>query len=226
MCYRTGDLAWFNISNGQFEFRGCRDDQLKLRYHSIDFEDVRSVLKEMVTNCVVVKSKLIDIDYLVAYVQTTYSVRQVRQHCLTHLPSYLVPSVFMIVDDLPIDQYGATDLPLSDLTSFLKVSNMEKRPATNVEERVRQIWYEALPHIDSIPSMYTSFFALGDDPGSFIRLFHLYSINFTHILPITAFLKQPTIAEHVRLLLEKSSVKVSFFERSHSTIVTEGKYQL
>ena len=222
ICYRTGDLAWFNTTNGQLEFRGCRDDQLKLKCHSNDFEDVKSALKEMVTDCFIVKAKLIDIDYLAAYVQTTYTVQQLREHCCARLPPYLVPSVFMIVDNLHVDQSEQINLPLPDWTTLSVVSNMKKQPRSDMEERVRQIWYQSLPHIYSIPSIWTSFFVLGDDPGSFIRLLHLYSNNFTHTLPITTFLEQPTIAQHTRLLIEHSSIELSSVRRLQSIDTIEG----
>ena len=226
ICYRTGDLAWLNVTDGQLEYRGCRNDQLKLRSHSIDFEDVTSVLKEIVTNCVLIKSKLIDIDYLVAYVQTTCSVRELRQHCLARLPSYLVPSAFIIVNDLPADQSGQINLPLPDSASLLMMSNTRKELRTDMEERVRQIWHETLPHIESISSIWKSFFSLGDDPGSFVRLLHLYSINFSHTIPTVTFLKHPTIAEHSRLLLNDFGTATSLCKTSQSVAVTEGKYHL
>ena len=222
ICYRTGDLAWFNTTNGQLEFRGCRDHQLKLRCHSNNFEDVKLVLKEVVSDCFIVKTNLIDINYLVVYVQTTYSVQQLREHCLARLLPYLVPSLFMIVDKLPSDQFEQINLPLPDWSTLSTISNVKKQPSSDMEERVRQTWYQALPRIHSIPSIWTSFFELGDDPGSFIRLLHLYSNNFTHTLPITTFLDQPTIAQHTRLLIEHSSVEPLSSRRLQSNDVIEG----
>ena len=223
ICYRTGDLACFNTTTGQLEFRGCRDDQLKLKCHSNDFEDVKLVMKELASDCLIVKTKLIDIDYLVAYVQTTYSVQQLRELCFARLPPYLVPSVFMIVDNLPLDQSEQTNLPPPDWSILSLVSNVKKQPRTDMEERIRQLWYQSLPHIYSIPSIGTSFFELGDDPGSFIRLLHSYSKNFTHTLLITTFLDQPTIAQHTRLLIEHSSIEPLSSRRLQSNDIIEGK---
>jgi hypothetical protein len=92
-----------------------------------------------------------------------------------------------------------------------------------MEQRVCKIWYQALPHIDTIPSISTSFFSLGDDPGSFLRLFHLYSTNFKHNLSIIKFLKQPTIGEHARLLLKNITIGVSSILRLQSVGVAEGE---
>jgi hypothetical protein len=116
-----------------------------------------------------------------------------------------------------------TNLPSPDFTSLFMLSNAEKLPRTEMEQRVCKIWYQALPHIDSISSISTSFFSLGDDPGSFLRLFHLYSTNFKHNLSIIAFLKQPAIDAHGRLLLENIAIGVSFVVRLQLVGVTEGE---
>jgi hypothetical protein len=116
-----------------------------------------------------------------------------------------------------------TNLPSPDFTSLFMLSNAEKLPRTEMEQRVCKIWYQALPHIDSIPSISASFFSFGDDPGSFLRLFHLYSTNFKHNLSIIVFLKQPTIGEHARLLLGNTSASISFAERLQSVGVAEGE---
>ncbi len=167
-CYRTGDLAWFNTTNGQIELRGYCDHQLKLKDQSIDLEQVRSVLMEIVTDCAIIKAKHMDIYCIVAYVQTIHTIQDSRQHCLVRLPSYLVPSVFMKFDVLP------TTLPSPNFTSLFTLVHREKLPRTEMEQRVCKIWYQALPHINSIPSISTSFFSLDDDPASFFELFHLY----------------------------------------------------
>lgn len=226
MCYRTGDLAWLNTTNGQLEYRGCRADQLELRSHSIDFDDVRSILKEIATDCVVAKSKHFNFDYVVAHVETKYSVKELRQHCLSRLPSYLIPSVFIIVNDLPANQSGRKNIPLSDLSSLLVVSNTEKRPRTEMEERLRDIWYQALPHINFITSTWKSIFSLSDDPGSFAGLLNLYLIYFKQSVQLMKFLKHPTIFEHARLLYEDSSIATSLRNQSQSDAISEGKYHL
>ncbi len=228
ICCKTGDLGWFNTTNRQLEFRGYRDDQLKLRSQSIELEDIKSVLMEMATNCIVIKAKHIDIYYLVAYVQTTHTIQDLRQYCLGRLPFYLVPSVFVISDTLPgnqTEEINQTNFPPPpDFTSLLMLSNAEKLPRTEMEQRVCKIWYQAFSQIDLKLSISTSFFSLRDNPESFIKLFHLYSINFKHNLSIVTFLKQPTIAEHARLLLESATVSTSFGNSSQSVSVKEGAY--
>ena len=61
---------------------------------------------DMATNCTIVTAKYKSIDYLVAYVQTTHTIQDLRQHCLAHFAFDMVPSIFMILDTLPVDQNG------------------------------------------------------------------------------------------------------------------------
>ena len=98
----------------------------------------------------------------------------------------------------------------------------EKLSRTDMEERVQKIWYQVLRYAGPILSNSTSFFSLKDDPESFIRLFHLYSINFSHNLRITSFLEQPTIAGHACLLLESATLETTC-DRSHSINIREGE---
>ncbi|CAF1354197.1 unnamed protein product [Adineta steineri] len=223
VCYKTGDLGWLNTANGQLEFRGHRDHHAKLRSQPIELEKVEAILMEMATCCAVIKAKYEEADYLVAYVQTTHTIQDLKQHCVARLPFYMIPSIFMICDILPVDQNGSInqkDLPPPDFTRLSILSNENIVPRTEMEQRVYKIWHQALANVDSIPSILTSFFSLGDDPESFIKLFCLYSTNFKHTVPITTFLQQPTIAEHARLLIENATLETTC-DRSHSIDITE-----
>jgi hypothetical protein len=222
-CYKTGDLGWFNITNKQLEFRGHRKYQVKLE--PIETEKIKAVVMEVADDCVILETKYNNSDHLVAYVQTIHSVHDLRQYCLNRLPLYMVPSIFMILDTLPTNQNGEIDqgkLPSPDFTCLPVLSNADKLPRTEMEQRVQKIWYQVLSHIDRIISISTSFFSLGDEPKLFIKLFHLYSANFKHNLPITTFLNQPTIAEHAHLLLENATPQATG-DKSQSMKIMEGQ---
>ena len=224
-CYKTGDFGWLNITNKQLEFRGHRDYRVKLRNQPIELDKIKAILMEIAANCVILKTKHNNTDYLVAYVQTTHSIQDLRQYCLSRLPFYMVPSIFIVLDTLPIDQNGEINqrnLPSPDFTYLSMLSHNDQLPRTEMEQRVHKIWSQVLTHVTSTPSISTSFFSLGDDPGLFIRLFHQYSTNFKHNLSIMTFLKKPTIAEHSRLLLENATLQATC-DRSQVTDIREGE---
>ena len=221
-CYKTGDLAWLNPTNRQLEFGTYRNHLIKLKSHSTELKEVESVLLEMVANCVVVMTKYKNMDYLVAYVQTTRTIQNLRQHCLARLPFYMVPSIFIILDTLITDQNEEV-LPPPDFTCVTTLSDANRVPRTEIEQRVHRVWCQVLPDVVSVPSIFTSFFSLADDPESFVKLFCLYSTHFKHNLPITIFLKQSTIAEHARLLLENATLGATHPDGSQLVIIKEGE---
>ena len=226
ICYKTGDLGWLNTTNKQLELRGPCDHQLKPANQPINLEEIKAILMKMTTNCAVIKAKHRDTDHLLAYVQTTHTIRDLRQHCLASLPIYMIPSIFIILDILPVDQNGEIiqkNLPPPDFTGLSKLRSEEKLPRIEMEQRVHKIWYQVLSHVNSTLSISTSFFSLRDDPGSFIRLFNLYSVNFKHNLRITTFLKHPTIAEHARLLLENITLRTMSSDGCELINITEGE---
>jgi acyl carrier protein len=207
--YRTGDLGRVDPSDGVLYYVGRKDFQVKLRGQRIELGEIETVLMEIATNCVVIKTTHFDIDHLVVYVQTTYSQQDLRQHCLSRLPLYMVPSLFVILDHLPLNQNGKIDrkaLPSPDFSLLSTLPNTDEQPPTEIENRVQTIWSQVLSHLDSIPSISTSFFSLGGNSLSLMRLSHLYQTEFQHNINISELFRHATIVDHARLL-EKYATK-------------------
>ncbi len=214
-------MGCLNSRKRQIEFRGRHIHQIEQTIKEEDLKQIESVLIKIVTNCIVSKVKYLNMNYLIAYVETKLNIHDLKQHCLAHLPFYLIPSLFIILDK--INQQNL--LPV-DLTSLSILSNTNEQPRTEIEQRVYKIWCEILSNIDSILSISTSFFSIGDDPKLFIKLFKKYSTNFKHNLCITALLQQPTIAHHARLLFKHSDINVPFSDQYSQSIKTsEGKWK-
>ncbi|CAF5029173.1 unnamed protein product, partial [Rotaria sp. Silwood1] len=115
--YRTGDLVYMD-TNGLLHYQGRKDYQIKLHGQRIELGEIeRCLLKTSISACVVIKWNH---DYLVAYVQSSsIEEEQLRKHCQSHLPSYLVPSQFVILEKLPLNANGKIDrklLPTPDLS--------------------------------------------------------------------------------------------------------------
>ena len=68
-------------------------------------------------------------DHLVAYVQSSnIDEKQLRKHCESHLPPHMVPSLFIILDKLPLNANGKIDRkrPPSDLISLLSCQHISQ----------------------------------------------------------------------------------------------------
>ncbi|CAF1397954.1 unnamed protein product, partial [Adineta steineri] len=204
--YRTGDLVTMD-NNGLLHYQGRKDHQIKLHGQRIELGEIERCLLNTtsISNCVVVKW---NDDHLVAYVQSSdINEQELREHCQSHLPPHMIPSIFIILDKLPLNQNGKVDrkqLPSPDFSlSTLLSPDKSDTPLNQFEERIHSIWCQVLHCNKNHISRTTSFFSIGGHSLLFIELYHHYQSVFNfdaHTLSIAPFLQQPTIFQHSQLL--------------------------
>jgi len=113
--YRTGDLARF-LKGGEIEFTGRTDSQVKVRGFRIELGEIETVLgwhpgvREAV---VVVREDAPGGKRLVAYVvareETPPTAGEMRDYLKRSLPEYMLPSTFVVLDELPLTPTGKLD---------------------------------------------------------------------------------------------------------------------
>jgi amino acid adenylation domain-containing protein/non-ribosomal peptide synthase protein (TIGR01720 family) len=113
--YRTGDLVRWR-ADGQLDFLGRADGQVKLRGYRIEPAEVEAVLAghDAVARAVVLlredtpgQPRLVA--YLVPRSGAGLTIESVLAHAVRTLPGYLVPSAFVTVDTLPVTAHGKVD---------------------------------------------------------------------------------------------------------------------
>ena len=161
--YRTGDLGRIR-NDGALEHLGRMDFQIKVRGHRIEPGEIEFNLRAhpQVTNAAVLNRSDKREDRLVAYLTTEMpppSVDEIRQFLGDRLPRYMVPSVFVTLEQFELTPNGKLDrskLPEPDL----KRPEGNYTPSSNEEERlIITIWSELLG-IGGI-GIDDDFFALG-----------------------------------------------------------------
>ena len=150
--YKTGDLARY-LSDGEIEFIGRVDGQVKVRGYRIELGEVESVLtqQEGVREAVVVvREDAPSEKRLVAYVvNKAERVLKVSELCSLmeeKLPRYMVPSAFIMLDALPLTPNGKVDrkaLPAPD-RARPELDGIFVAPRNQVEEVLAGIWSEIL----------------------------------------------------------------------------------
>jgi amino acid adenylation domain-containing protein len=163
--YRTGDLVRFR-GNGQLQFLGRVDRQVKVRGHRIELEEVEHILTSQPT----ILSAAVDVEtgsagsQLVAWIvpvgKSSLTVEQLRTQLSEHMPAYMVPNMIVVVDSLPTTPSGKMDrkkLPRPTERPELKQAYVN--PSNVFEERIANIWRRTL-RIDRI-GMHDNFFDLG-----------------------------------------------------------------
>jgi amino acid adenylation domain-containing protein len=162
--YRSGDLAR-RLENGELEYLGRIDDQVKLRGYRIELGEIEAVLTGHpdVSECAVIVREDIPGDKrLVAYVVTDQpTTDHFRTHLKRHLPDYMIPAHFTQLPKLPLTANGKIDrnaLPAPDLEAS-DARPQQLAPRTPTESRIATIWGEALG-IPS-PGIHDNFFDVG-----------------------------------------------------------------
>ncbi|WP_445327111.1 amino acid adenylation domain-containing protein [Xenorhabdus sp. PB30.3] len=164
--YKTGDLGRWR-SDGNIEYLGRNDSQVKLRGFRIELGEIEARLAQ----CHGVREAVVLIredehsqKRLVAYLKpeegTELVPAELRQQLAQHLADYMLPSAFIILDTFPLTPNGKLDrqaLPAPDL-SALAIQGY-KAPVGEIEITLAQIWQQLLG-LEQV-SRYDNFFALG-----------------------------------------------------------------
>nr|WP_275424798.1 non-ribosomal peptide synthetase [Streptomyces sp. SID13726] len=173
--YRTGDLARWS-ADGQLEYLGRADEQVKLRGFRIEPGEIEAVLARdpaVAQAAVVVREDEPGERRLIAYVTTRAGHPPVdpaalRREAERLLPEYMVPSAVVAMDTLPLTPNGKLDrraLPAPEAPSAVETAREPRTPA----ERVLAELFRDLLKLPGL-TLDEGFFALGGDSISSIRL--------------------------------------------------------
>ncbi|WP_245746056.1 non-ribosomal peptide synthetase [Nocardia altamirensis] len=144
--YRTGDLVTWN-AHGELEYLGRTDFQVKLRGLRIELGDVEAALAAMpsIAHAVVVlRADTAAGEHLVAYVvpSAALDLDVVRDDLAKRLPAYMVPTAFVVLDELPVNASGKLDRPALPPPVF--ESAEFRAPLTPVQRIVAALYTDIL----------------------------------------------------------------------------------
>ena len=207
--YRTGDRARF-LPDGNIEFLGRLDHQVKSRGFRVELGEVESVLAQhpsLRQAVVVARQEAAAGTRLVAYVvpreRPTPPLADLRTFCKSRLPEHMVPSAFVPLDGLPLTPSGKIDrraLPEPDRVRR-PFGQAFVAPRTPVEERLAAIWRELLG-LKQVGA-HDDFFELGGHSLLAARLFTEIEKVFGRRLAVGTIVSAPTIAQIAGLLMRR-----------------------
>lgn len=187
--YRTGDRARWR-RDGAVEYLGRSDHQVKLRGLRIELGEIEAVLRAV--PAVGRVAVLLRDSMLVAYVSgTAVDLAGLRQHVLQHLPDYMVPSAFMMVDHWPVTGNGKLDRDA--LPAPAMQAEAGRAPATQSERLLARLFAQVLSL--SVPvDADADFFALGGDSLSAVRLLLEIQQHWAQDPGLGSVFEHPTVA--------------------------------
>jgi len=201
--YRTGDLARF-LSDGQLEFIGRQDQQIKLRGYRIELEEVAACLRNHATihdATVIVTGSSSQQKQLVAYLipssQASINQAELRKHIECYLPSHMHPSRFFTLDQFPLTPNGKLDrsaLPSYTRAHLIQEERLEQsKLKTETEKIIALYWHDNLG-IDEIGGN-IDFFKHGGNSLLAARLVSWMNQKFNMDVPLRTIFEKSTLSD-------------------------------
>ncbi|MBY7142462.1 amino acid adenylation domain-containing protein [Virgibacillus sp. NKC19-3] len=223
--YRTGDLGRL-MDDGNIEYLGRIDNQVKINGHRIELEEIEILLSEhsLIKNSVVSIKRMGDKNILVAYYvieekkqsDSQDKLSLFREFLSEKLPSYLIPSKFIEIENIPTSNNGkinrlALPDPYEESVSF--------QPETNtVMYNLLKIWKSLLQQ--DIINLNDNFYELGGDSIIAIQIVARAKKEGIIISPQQIMYSHPTIFELSKIakLEQENNQKTTIKRQVYSPI--------
>lgn len=197
--YLTGDLACW-LPDGNIKFLGRNDHQVKIRGIRIELGEIESVLSEhesLKEAVVVAREDVPGQKRLVAYIVSRQGVAlntgELHAYLKQRLPDYMIPSVFVPLDEMPLMPGGKVDRRALLPPDTGHERGAELAPPRTPEERIlAEIWSKVL-RVNSL-GIHDNFFELGGDSILSLQIIAKARQAGLHLTPKQVFERQ-TIAE-------------------------------
>jgi len=193
--YRTGDLARWRF-DGDLEFFGRVDSQVKLRGFRIELGEIESALGE----CPGLEKTLVSMhpsatgNELVAYftAATTQETARLHSFLRTRLPEYMVPGTYVQLDAFPLLPNGKVDRKALPMPGRQRPAAVSSDPRSPTEEVLGALWTEALG-LDHV-GRDENFFQVGGHSLLANQVMARARAIFEIELPMRALFESPTVA--------------------------------
>ncbi len=211
--YKTGDLARY-LPDGNLEFLGRADQQVKLRGYRIELGEIETFLRQYPSIqdavAVVREDRPGDkrlVAYLVAAAGQAINIGPLRSYFKESLPDYMVPSAFVKLDSLPTTPNGKVNrhaLPIPASTRS-ELAETFVAPEGPVAEMLADVWQEVLG-VTQV-GIHDNLFQLGGHSLLAIQIVSRLNRDYELQIPVRWLFEYPTIAELtsaiVKILLQE-----------------------
>ncbi len=190
--YRTGDVVWWR-PDGQLAYVGRADEQVKIRGYRIELGEVQAALSGLdgVKRAVVIAREDRPGDKrLVGYVTGAADPAEIRAALGERLPAYMVPAAVVVLDALPLTVNGKLDIRALPEPEYM--AGEYRAPATPTEEILAGVYAQILG-VNRV-GVDDSFFDLGGDSISAMRLIAAVNTEVDAGLSVRALFEAPTVA--------------------------------
>lgn len=198
--YRTGDWGRY-LPDGAIEFLGREDSQVKIRGYRVELGEIESALTQHPNVCAATIAAIKDargsgrlVAYVVPKVQHALSTGELRSFLKESLPDYMLPTVFVFVDLLPLTSNGKVDRKSLAESSYIhNDATRVKRPSDiESEAHIERIVAGVLELERIEPDQ--NLFELGADSLDFVTVINRLEREIGFRPKIADLYYQPTVA--------------------------------
>lgn len=208
--YRTGDLAR-RLGDGNLEFLGRIDHQVKLRGFRVELGEIEAVLRThpaLADAAVIVREDRPGEPRLVAYTVTAAGVEAadsgaLRAFAAERLPAFMLPAAWVGLDALPRNPSGKVDRRALPVPTAVPRSDSPMAPQTALERRLAALWQELL-QVEQV-GRDDSFFELGGHSLLLVKLKNRLDDWGVPALGLVDLFRHPTVATLARHLASVGS---------------------
>lgn len=202
--FKTGDLACFK-ADGNLEFLGRQDDQVKVCGFRIELQEIESTLLEYTlikeaTVCVYkdISQKSSLVAYMVPRDEQELDIENIRNHLSIYLPKYMIPSYYITLDKLPLTVNGKVNRKLFPEPKQNPIKKASILPRNAREQKIANIWAKVLQK--SEVGINENFFDEGGDSLNAIKLISQLRREFGTKISLRTIFESPTIIQLSSLL--------------------------
>jgi amino acid adenylation domain-containing protein len=212
--YRTGDLARWR-PDGNVEYLDRKDNQVKIRGYRVETGEIENVLQQCAfvsKNAVIAREDTTGTKKLIAYIVPAgvFNREGILEFLKAKLPAYMVPSLLVNLDALPMTANGKTDRKrLPDPGELSMPLHDPVPPRNDIEIRLEKIWKQLLA-LDKV-GVYDNFFEMGGHSLLAMRVVAAIRRDMDIEVVLKDLFDHPTIDALARLL-----------QRSHTGLTLPG----
>lgn len=220
--YRTGDIGkWKN--NGEIEYIGRVDDQIKLHGYRIELSEIENILasyRNIADVAVICKKNNNDL-ILAAYFTSSESedISIIKNFLKKKLPEYMIPSILIQVDKFVINSSGKIDKKYLESLD-ININKEIVAPEGDIEKKLYEIWKSALD-VNNF-GVTDSFFEIGGSSISMIQVISKIENEFDITIGYKEFMFEKNIRNLSMLINSKNKSEKKQIELIHDD---ENKYE-
>lgn len=209
--YRTGDLGRW-LADGNIEYLGRNDDQVKVRGFRIELGEVEAALNRCsgVSQAVVRVCRVGGYDALEAFVLphagAAPKLGQLRAELAAMVPEYMLPSLFHLADAIPLSPSGKADRKAMQgrpLHSSAEFAQRDEQPLYDV---IRSLWHRVMPEV-TVADPELGFFEAGGNSLLLVQLHALLEERWPGVFSLAGLFADSSIRKQAERIEESRDIQ-------------------